>query len=75
MKNFDKQTVMLTGAAGNLGQAVAALLHQAGARLVLLDRSAQALQANFGDPGPDRRERASPGRAQPQVERGDRSRR
>lgn len=40
--------VLVTGAAGQLGQAVATHFHQAGARLLLLDRDAQALQRLYG---------------------------
>jgi len=42
---FDDKVVMITGAAGNLGQAVAAAFGAAGATLVLLDLDAQRLQA------------------------------
>ncbi|MDR7378874.1 NAD(P)-dependent dehydrogenase (short-subunit alcohol dehydrogenase family) [Rhodoferax ferrireducens] len=52
--SFQNHTVMLTGAAGNLGQAVAAAFAAQGARLVLLDRRLDALQHSFGDTGPDR---------------------
>jgi NAD(P)-dependent dehydrogenase (short-subunit alcohol dehydrogenase family) len=38
MDNFDGRTVMITGASGNLGRAVAQAFAQRGARLVLLDR-------------------------------------
>lgn len=44
----DRTTVCITGAAGNLGAAVAAWFEGQGARLVLLDRDAGALQARFG---------------------------
>ncbi len=44
-----KQTVLITGAAGQLGMAVAAAFHQRGARLVLLDRDANTLKRQFGD--------------------------
>jgi NAD(P)-dependent dehydrogenase (short-subunit alcohol dehydrogenase family) len=46
--NFTNATVMITGAAGNLGRAVAQAFAQQGAKLVLVDRSAQALEAAFG---------------------------
>ena len=46
--NVDKHTVMITGAAGNLGRAVAAHFAEAGASLVLVDRQAEALAAAFG---------------------------
>jgi NAD(P)-dependent dehydrogenase (short-subunit alcohol dehydrogenase family) len=45
---------MLTGAAGNLGRAVASSFSSAGARLVLIDRSAELLVKAFGDEGPGR---------------------
>lgn len=43
------KTVLITGAAGHLGRAVAALFRQRGARLILLDRQAEALQSAFGE--------------------------
>lgn len=43
------QTILITGAAGHLGRAVAAHFHQRGARLVLLDRNVQPLQSAHGD--------------------------
>ena len=52
--SFENHTVMLTGAAGNLGQAVAAAFAAQGARLVLLDRRLDALQHSFGIENPDR---------------------
>lgn len=48
------QTVLVTGAAGNLGQAVAAAFTERGARLVLLGREIKALRATFGEEGADR---------------------
>jgi NAD(P)-dependent dehydrogenase (short-subunit alcohol dehydrogenase family) len=42
-------TVLITGAAGHLGQAVAATFRQRGARLVLVDRQEEALRRTFGD--------------------------
>ena len=47
--NFNNQTVMLTGASGNLGRAVAKAFDQLGANLVLLDRSREGLQNAFGE--------------------------
>ncbi len=52
--SFKDQTVMLTGAAGNLGQAVAAAFAARGARLVLLARQIDELRAVFGEEGPER---------------------
>jgi NAD(P)-dependent dehydrogenase (short-subunit alcohol dehydrogenase family) len=52
--SFENETVMVTGAAGNLGQAVAAAFASQGARLVLLDRQLASLQAAFGDEGDHR---------------------
>ena len=52
--SFKGQTVMVTGAAGNLGQAVAAAFAARGARLVLLARQVNELQAVFGEEGPER---------------------
>lgn len=42
------QTVIVTGAAGHLGKAVAAAFRQRGARLVLVDRQQDALERAFG---------------------------
>ncbi len=47
--DFNKQTVMVTGASGNLGRAVANAFYQLGANLVLFDRSRDSLQKAFGD--------------------------
>lgn len=47
--SFDGQVVMVTGAAGNLGQAVARHFADGGAQLVLVDRQREPLQAAFGD--------------------------
>lgn len=52
--NLPTQTVMISGAAGNLGQAVAAAFAAQGARLVLLGRDVTSLRAAFGDEGADR---------------------
>jgi NAD(P)-dependent dehydrogenase (short-subunit alcohol dehydrogenase family) len=48
--NLTDQTVMITGAAGHLGKAVAAAFRKGGARVVLLDRQAEALKSAFGEP-------------------------
>lgn len=45
---MNAQTVFITGAAGHLGQAVAAAFRQRGARLVLADRQTDALRRAFG---------------------------
>ena len=49
-----KRVVMVTGAAGNLGRAVAQAFADAGDRLVLVDRHADALTAAFGADGDGR---------------------
>jgi NAD(P)-dependent dehydrogenase (short-subunit alcohol dehydrogenase family) len=49
--NFDKQTVIVTGAAGNLGKAVARAFEAQGANLVLVDRQLEGLQKSFGEEG------------------------
>lgn len=48
--NFNDKVVMLTGAAGNLGLAVARAFARQGAKLVLIDRQIDDLQAEFTDP-------------------------
>jgi NAD(P)-dependent dehydrogenase (short-subunit alcohol dehydrogenase family) len=48
-QDFAGRCVLITGAAGNLGRAVAAAFGARGARLVLVDRDAQALRTAFGD--------------------------
>lgn len=45
---FANRTVVVTGAAGNLGRAVAAAFAARGATLVLLDRSEEALRNAYG---------------------------
>ncbi|MGH8455011.1 MAG: SDR family NAD(P)-dependent oxidoreductase, partial [Nevskiales bacterium] len=49
--NFEGKVVMITGAAGSLGKAVAAAFAQSGAAQVLVDISEPALQAAY--PGSD----------------------
>ena len=49
--HFNKQTVMVTGAAGNLGRAVANAFYQLGANLVLVERQRDSLQNAFGEEG------------------------
>ncbi len=45
---FDQQTVVVTGAAGNLGRAVAAAFAARGASLVLVDQRRDVLEQAFG---------------------------
>jgi len=49
--DFANQTVVVTGAAGNLGRAVAGAFAAQGARLVLVDLARQTLAERFGDEG------------------------
>ncbi len=53
MFDFTDQVVIVTGAAGNLGQATALAFHEAGARLALFDRQRERAQALFGDRIPE----------------------
>jgi NAD(P)-dependent dehydrogenase (short-subunit alcohol dehydrogenase family) len=46
--NFTDKTVLVTGAAGNLGRAVAAAFAEQGANLVLINRKREDLDAAFG---------------------------
>ncbi|MGH6624540.1 MAG: SDR family NAD(P)-dependent oxidoreductase, partial [Burkholderiaceae bacterium] len=46
--NFDNRTVIVTGAAGNLGRAVAAAFGDRGANLVLVDLNRESLAKSFG---------------------------
>jgi len=46
---FENRTVMITGAAGNLGRAVASAFGAAGARLALVDIDGDGLRHAFGD--------------------------
>ncbi|MCZ7563957.1 MAG: SDR family NAD(P)-dependent oxidoreductase [Burkholderiales bacterium] len=55
------RVVVVTGAAGNLGQAVARAAHAAGAKTALADRSAEQLQRVYGDAGADARRMISGG--------------
>lgn len=50
---FDNKVVIVTGAAGALGRAVAAAFKNAGARLVLIDNNADGLRAVFGGDNAD----------------------
>ncbi len=47
MYDFTNQTVLITGATGNLGSATARMFYKAGAKLALVDRSEGRLQAQF----------------------------
>ena len=48
---FENKTIVVTGAAGNLGRAVAGNFHAAGARVVLVDAKREFLDSHF--PGED----------------------
>jgi NAD(P)-dependent dehydrogenase (short-subunit alcohol dehydrogenase family) len=52
--NAQGSVVLITGAAGNLGRALAATFDVRGARLVLMDRRADALSSAYGEPGATR---------------------
>ncbi|HEX3050337.1 MAG TPA: SDR family NAD(P)-dependent oxidoreductase [Aggregatilineaceae bacterium] len=54
MFDFSEQVVLVTGAGGNLGSAVANAFRAAGARLALIDRQPDNVHAIFGDDSPDR---------------------
>jgi NAD(P)-dependent dehydrogenase (short-subunit alcohol dehydrogenase family) len=49
MFDFAEQVVLITGAGGNLGQATARAFQQASARLVLVDRRLEKLEAVYPD--------------------------
>jgi len=51
MAEFSGQTVVVTGAAGHLGQVVARRFAALGARMALLGHNAGKLSAAFGEPG------------------------
>ncbi len=53
MSEFSDQVIVITGAAGNLGQAAAFAFHNAGAKLALVDRQREYIQAVFGDTIPE----------------------
>jgi NAD(P)-dependent dehydrogenase (short-subunit alcohol dehydrogenase family) len=48
---FDNRTVLVTGAAGNLGRAVAEAFAERGANLVLVNRGRESLERAFGAEG------------------------
>jgi NAD(P)-dependent dehydrogenase (short-subunit alcohol dehydrogenase family) len=50
MAEFSGKVVLITGAAGNLGRAVADAFQKAGADLALLDRDEARLEAAYGSP-------------------------
>jgi NAD(P)-dependent dehydrogenase (short-subunit alcohol dehydrogenase family) len=47
--NTQRKTVVITGAAGNLGRAVANAFAAQGANLALVDLKREALQKSYGD--------------------------
>ncbi|MCA9924093.1 MAG: SDR family NAD(P)-dependent oxidoreductase, partial [Anaerolineales bacterium] len=56
MFHFDDKVVMITGASGNLGSAVAQVFRAGGARLALVDRHRDLIEEAFPDlvAAPDR---------------------
>ena len=52
--DFNMQTVLITGASGNLGRAVAHAFARQDANLVLLDRKMESLESVFGPAGTQR---------------------
>jgi NAD(P)-dependent dehydrogenase (short-subunit alcohol dehydrogenase family) len=50
--NFANQTIVVTGAAGNLGRAVAKQFHDAGARIILVDVKDEYLAPHFPQSDP-----------------------
>ena len=50
MDDFSRSVVMILGASGNLGQACVEVFHQRGAKVLLVDRSSEALDAAFSMP-------------------------
>lgn len=53
MLDFTDQIVAVTGAAGNLGQAVTRAFHSAGARMAMIDRKRESSIRAFGDDLPE----------------------
>lgn len=66
MLDFTGRTVMITGAAGNLGRATASAFAQRGARLLLVDVDAARLEAAYAD-GPDNRQICAVDLLQPEA--------
>ena len=52
--NFSNKTILVTGASGNLGQAVGSAFAEAGAKLALIDRHRDHLERVFGAENADR---------------------
>lgn len=46
---FKDKTVMITGAAGNLGKAVTMAFHKAGAKVAVVDKERESMRIVFGD--------------------------
>ena len=65
LRNFTGQCVVITGAAGGLGQALVSVFLQAGANVVALDRDAPALDALPHAAGPPQGEVAPMGGSDP----------
>jgi NAD(P)-dependent dehydrogenase (short-subunit alcohol dehydrogenase family) len=53
--NFAGKTCLITGAAGNLGRAVASAFASAGASMILMDRDDRGLRSAYGDENERRR--------------------
>jgi NAD(P)-dependent dehydrogenase (short-subunit alcohol dehydrogenase family) len=49
MFNYTDRVVIVTGAAGTLGEATARAFYEAGAKLVLVDLKLEAMQSTYGD--------------------------
>lgn len=49
MFNFENQVIMISGAAGNVGQVVARSFQEAGGKLALVDRGKERLETTFPD--------------------------
>jgi NAD(P)-dependent dehydrogenase (short-subunit alcohol dehydrogenase family) len=53
MFDFSGQVIVITGAAGNLGMAVARAFHSAGANIAVVDRQRDEIRVVFGDDIPE----------------------